>query len=291
MARTGITFEQVAAAADALAGAGKQATIQGVREALGTGSPNTIHKHLSAWRQARPVAQAAALELPAELAAAFGRELARAASAARGEVEAELVQAQAEAVELASTGEALETEREALAEQVAGLTTERDQHQATALERAQEIERLGQAVQREQQAAEGARVELAKAQLKIEAGAERGTALEREIERLREQLEAAQAGRQSAEQKAAVADAQLAAEQSKSADLAQRLKASEKAAAEAQKAAEGARDDAYKSKVAEQAAVNRADAAVRDAEKASEKVAGLQKIIEEMKEAAALPKE
>ena len=45
MARQGITFEQVAAAADALAGEGQQPTIRAVREKLGdTGSPNTIHK-------------------------------------------------------------------------------------------------------------------------------------------------------------------------------------------------------------------------------------------------------
>ena len=44
MARQGITFEQVAAVADALAGEGQQPTIRAVREKLGdTGSPNTIH--------------------------------------------------------------------------------------------------------------------------------------------------------------------------------------------------------------------------------------------------------
>ena len=53
MARQGITFEQVAAVADALAGEGQQPTIRAVREKLGdTGSPNTIHKHLTAWRAA-----------------------------------------------------------------------------------------------------------------------------------------------------------------------------------------------------------------------------------------------
>ena len=55
MARVGITFEQVAAAADALVGEGQSPTIKAVRERLGTGSPNTIHAHLVQWRQARPV--------------------------------------------------------------------------------------------------------------------------------------------------------------------------------------------------------------------------------------------
>ncbi|WP_340367478.1 DNA-binding protein, partial [Marinobacter azerbaijanicus] len=46
MARTGITYEQVATVADALVGQGEKPSIQRIREQLGTGSPNTIHRHL-----------------------------------------------------------------------------------------------------------------------------------------------------------------------------------------------------------------------------------------------------
>jgi chromosome segregation ATPase len=77
MAREGITFEQVAAAADALVGEGQQPTIRAIRERLGTGSPNTVHKHLTAWREARPVAAAAAPELPQALTAAIAAEIER----------------------------------------------------------------------------------------------------------------------------------------------------------------------------------------------------------------------
>ena len=127
MARQGITFEQVAAVADALAGEGQQPTIRAVRERLGdTGSPNTIHKHLAAWREARPVAAAAAPELPQALTAAIAAEIERAAAQARAEIEGRLVQAQGEAAELAAAGEVIEAERDALAEQVAELTRERD---------------------------------------------------------------------------------------------------------------------------------------------------------------------
>ena len=91
MAREGVTFEQVAAAADALVGAGQQPTIRAVREKLGdTGSPNTIHKLLAKWRDARPVAIASAPELPQALVTALATEIARAASQARSEVEADL---------------------------------------------------------------------------------------------------------------------------------------------------------------------------------------------------------
>ena len=62
MARDGVTYEQVAQAADALVGSGQQPTIRAVREHLGRGSPNTVHRHLQAWRDARPVPIASAPE-------------------------------------------------------------------------------------------------------------------------------------------------------------------------------------------------------------------------------------
>ncbi len=268
MARAGITFEQVAAVADAMVGAGQNPTINGIRDALGTGSPNTVHKHLTAWRAARPQAVAAAVELPAELVNAIGAEISRAAAKARGEIESALVQAQTEASELASVGEALEQERDTLADQVGTLTTERDQATATAAERALEIERQAQTIEREQAAAELARVELAKAQLKIEAGVERAGELAKEIERLRVALETAQAGRQAAEQNAAVAAAQLTAEQAKSTDLAKRLAVAEKAAQEARQEADSARKDASTARIAEQAVQARLEAAAREIESA-----------------------
>lgn len=65
MARTGISYEQVAAAADALVGEGQSnPTINAIRERLGTGSPNTIHRHLSTWNEARPQVPAPAPVLP-----------------------------------------------------------------------------------------------------------------------------------------------------------------------------------------------------------------------------------
>lgn len=98
MTRAGIQFEQVAAVADALMGEGQPPTIRAVRERLGdTGSPNTIHKHLATWREARPVAVAAASVLPQALTAAIAAEIERAASQARGEIEGRLVQVKTEA--------------------------------------------------------------------------------------------------------------------------------------------------------------------------------------------------
>lgn len=48
--RTGITQEQVNAAADALVAAGDRPTVEKVRAAMGTGSPNTVTRMLDIWR-------------------------------------------------------------------------------------------------------------------------------------------------------------------------------------------------------------------------------------------------
>ena len=211
MARPGITFEQVAAVADAMLGKGQQPTINGVRERIGTGSPNTIHKHLLVWRAARPQTIAAVPELPASLASAIATEIERAAASARSEVEDKLVQSQAEAVELANAGEVLETERDALLEQVVELTTHRDTLAGKAEQQAVDIEALAERVKREQQAAESARVELVKAQLKIESGSERLVDQHQENERLRVALEIESKARIAAEQMSAVLVARLEA--------------------------------------------------------------------------------
>jgi len=46
----GITQEQVNATADALVAAGDKPTVEKIRQALGTGSPNTVTRMLEAWR-------------------------------------------------------------------------------------------------------------------------------------------------------------------------------------------------------------------------------------------------
>ncbi len=212
MARIGVTSEQVSAVADALIGEGKQATIRAVRERLGDrGSPNTIQKHLSAWRDARPMAAAAALELPQALAAAIAAEIGRAAAQARAEIEERLVEVQTEAADLALTGESLEDERDSLIAQMAVLTTERDTLAGKAAQQAADLVELTGRVEREQQAAEAARVELATARLRAEGLTERHAAQGKEVEQLRAAVEDERKGRIAAEQAAAVLAARLEA--------------------------------------------------------------------------------
>jgi len=222
MARIGVTAEQVSAVADALVGEGKTVSIRSVRERLGDkGSPNTIQKHLAAWRDARPMAAASALELPQGLATAIAAEIGRAAAQARAEIESRLVEVQAEAADLAFAGEALEDERDALQAQIAALTTERDTLAGKAAQQAADLSDLVGRVEREQQAAEAARVELAKASLRAEGLNERYAAQTNELEQLRTAIDTERRARIAAEQSAAVLEARLEA----SADLAARSEA------------------------------------------------------------------
>ena len=228
--RQGVTAEQIKAAADAIAAEGQSPTIRAVRERLGTGSPNTIQRHLSQWRESRPQVTQAAYELPAELANSFGRELRRGAEAATAELRAELAQAHVEATDLAETGEGLETQIEELAEQVETLTHERDTATAEAAARADEIKRLADQVRREQDAAETARTEVATARVKIETQAdqlaeiksqwgEQVASLKAEIGSYHERLEVVRDTAQQAQQAAAVAESRTQAQADKADDL------------------------------------------------------------------------
>lgn len=262
MARIGVSFEQVAAVADGLVGDGLQPTIRAVRERLGDrGSPNTIHKHLTSWREARPVAAAAAPELPQVLSAAIAAEIERAASQARGEIEGRLVQAQSEAADLAAAGEAMESELDELREQVAALTGERDTLAGKAEQQAADLIEAQHRIEREQQAAEAARVELAKAQLKAESQAEAIRVQVAEIERLRAALENEGKARVSAEQQAAVLTVKLEGMAERATTAESRVEAVERLARQATQDLAGARVHAQAQQGALDAAAREIDSA------------------------------
>lgn len=172
MGRSGITYQQVAAAADALVTENTKPTLPTLRERLGTGSMNTIHRHLTAWQANRPKGAAPTIEPPQEVMRGLNAWVTQAATAARAEVEDTLVQAQTAAVELAKAGEAIEVERDELLDQLAVLTTARDQALATAQERSAEIERLTHDIERERNLASAAQIEAVHARLKLDSHAE-----------------------------------------------------------------------------------------------------------------------
>lgn len=184
MARQEVTFDEVTAAAIGLHNDGKQATIDAVREILGTGSPHAIHKHLATWRasQARP-AEAPKVEIPEALAAALGAWAQQFAQEAGAGVREALAQSENDMDALRKSGEELEDEREELRAEVDSITSERDQAMATATERSEEIERLTTELRDARRIATDALVGKAKDQLAIDGKDGQLATLRAQIER------------------------------------------------------------------------------------------------------------
>ncbi len=233
MAREGVSFVQVQAAAEALVAEGRLPSIRAVREQLrGTGSPNTIHKHLTKWREALPQAPGQAIELPSSILREIHGEIARAAQDARAESHARLAQVQTEAADLAAAGEALEAERDGLLEQLAALVRERDSLADKLTERDAEVLRLGQDIERERRAAEEARIEVAQARLRTESETRARADQTAEISQLRAELAQERNARTDAQRDQAAAKAAWDGLADRLADLQARERAAQQAAAE-----------------------------------------------------------
>lgn len=204
--RTGVTFEQVATAADAIAKRGDRPTLRGVRAELGRGSMGTIQKHLSEW-QGRHQVVASRTTLSAEVQRVILSEIEREVGAARAELEAEL----------SATVEARDTladDNEQQAEQIEQQTARLYEIEAASQQQAGRIAQLDAELSTARQATERERLELAKAELRLEALPR----LEAEAERLRAALDAAQARAVTAEQLAAVTAEKLAGAEARLAD-------------------------------------------------------------------------
>ena len=243
MARTGITYLEVTTAIDKMIANGEEPTIMGIREILGTGSPNTIHRHLSEWRDAQPKEQVKAVELPPALTAALTQELERQAAEARKKISADLQRAVDSANYLSKTGEANEAEMEDLREQLEAkdaecLNIKADfDRQTDALSRAQHDLEVERKVTNEQ------RDELALSKNRTLTLTEQVKDLKAELAAMKQEAKASADAATAAEKMAAVAAAQLEAEKAKNADLVSRLTNADAALAKL--------SDRYETKVAE----------------------------------------
>lgn len=184
MVRDEVTYDEVATAATSLQDDGTPVTIDAVRGALGTGSPNAIHKHLLVWRasHARPPA-APGTDIPEPLAAALGNWVRQVAEEARAGLGEALAQAESDMDALLKSGEQLEDERDELRAQVASASTARDQANALANERGEEVERLTVELRNARLVATDALVGKAKDQLAIEGKNNQLTELRAQLER------------------------------------------------------------------------------------------------------------
>jgi DNA repair exonuclease SbcCD ATPase subunit len=192
-AMAGITYEQVSTAADAITAEGEHPSIMRVREWIGSGSPNTIHRHLKAWRAAQAPTERPSPEIPGDVARPISDAMDRYAAARSAEAQQEAEDARVEADTLAETGEQIESERDAAleradtAERVAEETTQRaDAAEADAIRLATEIERA-------RENARTARDEASRAEARAESAISERDRLADQVERLRDDAAAAKA--------------------------------------------------------------------------------------------------
>lgn len=249
-----ITYEQVAAAADSIKAKNINPTARNVRDVLGTGSMATVLKFLQQWKNGQ-TRQSQAIDdtLDPSIARAISNHIAVRVQEATSDTTARLADLQAETETVIA-----ENERQAatIEEQAAELATLQEQLAATA-GRAQQLEadaeKQAAELAAERTAAEAARVELAKAELRLEAVPR----IEAEIEKVRADLLQARAQSAELHEAAAVATAKLEAE------VAQR-KSVEAQMAEAVKRATASGEALSNERVTVQTAQARLEAAARE---------------------------
>ena len=203
-----ITYEQVAAIADAMKTEGAKPTSRAVRERLGnTGSMGTINKLLGRWKAGQERQISAALVLPPALQRVLLEFMDTELTAARTALEAELADQQQEAADLAAENERQVIENDAQADTIELLRAEVSTHQGRAGQLESDLVVSRDEAARERSGAELARTELTKAQLRLEAMPR----LEADLVAVRDVLEAERTARQQAKEDAAVLASKLEA--------------------------------------------------------------------------------
>jgi hypothetical protein len=229
-----IAYEQVAAVCDAMKAAGSKPTLRSIREQLGNvGSMGTISRLMQEWKVGQERKIASAMTLPHALQGAIldfmGQELA----AAKAILEAELAEQRQEVSDLATENERQTIEIEEKNKTIITLRAELASLQGRLGQMITDLTANKEEADRERQATETARIELAKTLLRLESLPR----LESDLHATREELELERRGRIQAEQDAAVLQAKLEASLEKAA-------VAERAGQQAVQEAKVARDEA-----------------------------------------------
>lgn len=244
-----ITFEQVAAAADGIKAGGGKPTSRNIREALGTGSMATVLKLLQQWQGGQMKVAESPVVLPGSLQRALVDFIGQEVAGAKSELQADLVAAQQ-----ANNDMIAESERQASTIELQAEALEISQSEKAGLAgRLAQVEfdlkKSADDLSAERQAAEAARVELAKAQLRLEAMPR----LEADLNTARAEIKEIDKQRQTAERELSGAKAKIESLENLKAEHARELagieaqnaRAIEKTEARLQEAAQQ-RDEANK---------------------------------------------
>lgn len=215
MPRHGITYDQVAVVADSMTAENLTPSAPKVRERLGVGSCNTVHKHLATWRAAQPQLTVTPAELPSNIIKAIFSEIERAKAESRAEIEARLVLIQTELADLVAYAETMETDHDKLMEEHNSLRTERDNLLEQLKEFTAEMNHLKREVELERSSVNEARTELAQIRNKKDTQEEVLTKQAADIEKLESERTAEMQAKILAEKELAVLVATFQAEQEK----------------------------------------------------------------------------
>lgn len=200
-----ITQEEVNSVADQLRATGAKPTARAVREALGGGSMATVLKHLHVWQSHQVRAPDTQAVLPVGLQRALVDFIAQEVASAKVTLEADLVTAQQANQDLIAESERLAAALEREKSAVKTLQADKAELSGRLGQLTKDLEEVRAEAVAQREAAEHARTEKAKLELRLE-GVPR---LETEIERLKVALESERSAKVVAEQQAAVAQARL----------------------------------------------------------------------------------
>jgi colicin import membrane protein len=278
-----VTYEQIAAAADAMKSAGVKPTSRALRERLGnTGSMGTINKLLGRWKSGQERQISAALVLPPALQRVLLEFMDTELTAARTALEADLADQQQEAADLATENERQVIENDTQVELIEQLRADVAAHQGRAGQLESDLTASREEAVRERSGAELARTELAKAQLRLEAMPR----LEADLLAVRETLDVERQARQQAEQAAAVLVAKLEAAERRATESDARTGKAEAATAKAIEKTEAIARELVAANVAVQAGQARLESAAREIDDAKKAVATAQSATKKSGEAA-----
>jgi len=204
-----VSQEEVNAVADGIRAAGIKPTARAVRDGLGRGSMATVLRLLHVWQSGQARAPEPQHALPAALQRSLIDFIGQEVAAAKLSLEQELVIAQQAQKDLISENESLLGDLEELQTAYEAVQAQHSQLEGRNAQLLVDISDATRIAENQRQAAESARTELAKVQLRLEGV----PTLEAELSRMHAALDTERAARVAADQAAAVGDARL--EQSK----------------------------------------------------------------------------